>query len=72
VPTNRKRTRRVPIGQQETPTWAAELLGGKLPVRDTEAWDSYVSWLYFDERIAGLPRSSTPEGRALWARARDR
>ena len=52
--TNRKRRTRKP--RQVTPAWAVELIKtGQAPERDTEAWNVYIGWKYFDEQVPGLP-----------------
>jgi hypothetical protein len=63
--------RKIPpkLRDQRIPIWAQDLLAGKLPERDSDDWNTYVSWVYFSESIVGLPASSTPEGKAVWAKA---
>lgn len=37
----------------------------RAPERDTDGWDQFAGWLYFDAHVPGLPDYRTPEGRDL-------
>lgn len=38
-----------------TPQWAHDLLEGKLPEKNSTAWNDYVAWWYLGESTPGLP-----------------
>jgi hypothetical protein len=62
MPTRRRQIRRGRL-ETEVPQWALDLLEGKNP--RTDGW---VDWVYFGERIPGLPAADSPEGKELIAR----
>jgi hypothetical protein len=66
MPINRRRTRRPLVGQPEVPDWAVRLLAGEQPARGSEDEDSMIGWMYFGEKVPGLPDPRSHEDYLLW------
>jgi hypothetical protein len=65
VPTKRRKIPPKRINEP-VPAWAERLPGGKRPQYGTGKHDDYIGWLYFGDRVPGLPDPMSPEGVVLW------
>jgi hypothetical protein len=62
-----KRRKRPPLRINEpVPPWAARLLAGEQPDRESEDGLAFFGWLFLGDRVPGLPDPETPEGCRLW------
>lgn len=67
MPTKRRKIPPLRINQP-VPAWAARLLDGELPERDSEDWQEFVGWKFFGDQVPGLPDDAwSDEGAALWS-----